>query len=76
MATENEMQRDRIVRFTNLPDGLLSRLDTERNILEIDKAEAGFLSDIQVGRLTCSDEAATRVVLLSHGGGFGFEPVT
>lgn len=30
-------ERDRLIRFTELPDGLLSRFDAERNLIEIDQ---------------------------------------
>lgn len=52
----------RIIRYTNLPDGLLSRLDKVRNILEIDKEQRELLSPSTQRRLDCTDHKETRVV--------------
>lgn len=68
-----QAERARIIRYTTLPDGLLSRLDRQKNILEIDVNERRFLTPSMQNLLDCSDDDATRIVSIK--GGIGFEPV-
>lgn len=70
----DDIQRAKIIRYTTLPDGLLSRYDRKRNILEIDKEERSFLSPSLQNLLDCSEADATRLARAKVGG-FVFEEV-
>lgn len=57
----------RLIRFTDLNNGLLSSLDTAKNILFIDRIRYDMLADLAKDRIVCSDEARTRIVETPHG---------
>ena len=68
----DEVRRDRIIRYTTLPDGLLSRMDKKRNILEIDREERSFLTPSLQNLLDSSEAERTRLAKAKVGG-FIFE---
>ena len=56
---ENENKRAKIVRYTDLPNGYLSRYNPETNILEIDRTLREFLAPSTRNRLDCSEAKYT-----------------
>lgn len=57
----------RIIRYTTLPEGMLSRLDRQRNILEIDKDAREYLTQSSRDRLDCSDADWTHLEVVPGG---------
>lgn len=60
--TEEKQERARLIRYGYLPDGLLSKLDREKNILHIDIERRKALTPMSQNMLDCSDADQTRLV--------------
>lgn len=73
MEKKPYLKRARIIRYTTLPDDLLSRYDRERNIMEIDINKREFLREITRDMLDVNNYDATRLCFIN--GRIMFEPV-
>lgn len=66
-------KRARIIRYTDLPNGLLSRFDSRRNILEIDRTQRDRLTPSIQNLLDCTEHPVTVVAPVV--GGLSFKPL-
>lgn len=58
----DNIKRARIIRYTPIGNGILSRFDKQRNILEIDPHEREVLDPAVQNLLDCTEIAETIVV--------------
>lgn len=67
MGTNEAKRPEKIVRYTKLPEGYLSRYNPDTNVLEIDRESREFLSKEGQNRLDCSEARFTYLEQV-HGG--------